>query len=217
VLPQVSTISELQLQLLARILAVLDPAERLGSAALVATAWRTAAVLGTHAVHVDIDKPSEALPKRFGSLSAWLASNSYAGITQLYTMMPHTHSTSEALLPVLHLPSLQRLPGLECLHCYGLTITAAQASSNSNEAGAQPAEAATAADAAPAAPLVPLELSPATAMTGLQLYNCNVTVHGLAALTRLQSLTIGAHLYCNLPNAVTSNLSTQLQQALPQL
>ena len=84
-----TTIAQLPVQLLARILAVLQPAERLGSAALVATAWCTAAVLGTHEVHMEIDKLCKALPKRLEILSAWLTTHSYAGITELYVTMPH--------------------------------------------------------------------------------------------------------------------------------
>jgi hypothetical protein len=200
--------------LLARILAFLEPAERLGSAALVATAWSTAAVLGTDSIGLNFMKVSEAVPKRFDSLSVWLATNSYAGITALSALMPMPRRPMQQsqLMPVLQLPSLERLPGLECLHCYGVAITATQGSSDCREAGAaaQPAEPGGAA-------LMPLQLSAVTALTGLQFYSCNVTVEGLASLTRLQSLTLGTPMNYNLPQAVITNSCTQLQHALPQL
>jgi hypothetical protein len=205
VLLQAASISQLPLSLLARILACLEPAERLDSAALVSTAWRTAAVLGTDRITWEM-KVSGAAPAQFDSLSAWLAINSHAGITELNTTMPLPAPSVEHM-PVVQLPSLQRLPGLKCLHFHGVAITAAQGSSNNSEAAAQPVE----------APPVPLQLSAATALTGLQFYSCNVTVEGMAALTRLQDLTLGTPLNHLLPDAVTFNLRTQLQQALPQL
>jgi hypothetical protein len=77
VLSQAGNISQLPVQLLAHILSELAPAERLGSAALVATAWRTAAVLGTHRIMLNIMEVSGEVPKQFDSLSAWLATNRY--------------------------------------------------------------------------------------------------------------------------------------------
>ena len=144
-------------------------------------------------------------PERFDSLSAWLAANSNVGITQLIACAPAQQPS------LLQFPSLQQLPGLQCLHCDGLTVTAALSGSNSSEAGA-----AAAAQAAHAAASMPLELFPATALTALLLERCRVQLLGLSAPTRLQRLSVGAPIYC-LPDSVTSNLRTQLQQALPQL
>ena len=236
------------MQLVARILAALAPAERLGSAALVATAWRTAAVLGTDTVSLTVpvvepedesgdssgvkygyvsedesgnesgdeqegepgnvseeeSEPAKPVtwPERCGSLSAWLAANSNAGITGVSVSAPVLQH-----MPVLQLPSLQRLPGLECLACDSLAITAAQDSSSvgSDEGDEPEAEAA----------LPPVELSPATALTALQFVSCRVEVRGLSTLTRLQSLALGPP--SHRPGAVISNLRSQLQQALPQL
>jgi hypothetical protein len=42
-------------------------------------------------------------------------------------------------------------------------------------------------------------------------------VKGLAAITRLQHLSLGTMNGCSLPGAFTANIRTQLQQALPQL
>jgi hypothetical protein len=61
-----------------------------------------------------------------------------------------------------------------------------------------------------------LELSEATTLTALHFDSSGVMVQGLSTLTRLQSLTLGGPQLC-LSDRVTSNLRTQLQQALPQL
>jgi hypothetical protein len=62
-----------------------------------------------------------------------------------------------------------------------------------------------------AATPLPLVLSTATALTALQFHSCIATVQGLAGLTRLQRPTLV------LRNAATPTVSTQLQEALPQL
>ena len=234
------------MQLLAHVLAVLHPSERFGSAALVATAWHTAAVLGTDSIRLSVSAKSAAVPKRFEDLSVWLAANSHAGITHLEATMPLAASPLEQL-PMLQLPALQRLPGLECLRCCGLAITTAPSSSTSEATaaeapGAAAADAAAATDAAwaaaadalgaaadatgtatagaaTAATVLPLQLSAVTALTALQLHSCIAEVQGLSALTSLQTLTLGAPILfqMQLPNTYTSKYITQLYQALPRL
>ena len=154
-------------QLLVRVLQHVQPAQRLGSCALVCRAWRAAAAMAT----TEIDK-AYVTQATCDSLSAWLQSHpAPAAISSISINAPWSSNPQLQL----QLP-LQQLRGLHVLILERVPwMPAAQLQQAAGPAGA-------------AAGLQALPALQLTAVTHLELDGVSVQLDGVASMTALQKL-----------------------------
>lgn len=114
------SMSKLPAQLLQNVLQRLNPADRLGSAALVNTSFNTAAAMATHEVHVHCNTALELT--RLSSLSAWLSAHN--STAPLGSIVASSNADSESLLmePSLQLPFAE-LTQLQHLYLRNVLVT----------------------------------------------------------------------------------------------
>jgi hypothetical protein len=149
-------------QLLALVVARLDPAERLGSMARVSSAWRAAAVMATNSISAHGRKilhwgwAGISLEKAT-ALADWLQAHAAAAALDSLAVTGHSHLTLQ--LPV------QQLATLRSLDLDRLTLAVQ----------------------GPTATALPPELS---AITHLRLWKCHVGLSTLPAFTNLQHLAM---------------------------
>lgn len=110
---------KLDVELLAEVLQHLQPADRLRSAALVNSTWKTAAAMATH--EIQLHCRTQAHNTRFATLSDWFAANGHtAALTRLEARAPvpdHNCPITELFpqeQPELGLPDM-RFQQLRCL------------------------------------------------------------------------------------------------------
>lgn len=152
------------MQLLAQILQHLSIDERMEEAAVVCSAWKTAAIMATDDIYLSYCPPSKC-----SKLSAWLQANSsLAPVSKLCVCRAEDpdYVDDEQEVPLLQLPVLQ----LRCLRELQLCDVHVAPSSSGSTADAV--------------------FSPAlAAVTILCVYSCTMSLQGLEHLTGLQSLS----------------------------
>lgn len=170
---QSAGMAELPPQLLTRIMGMLGLSERMHSAALVSSSWRTAANCATRAAELDCPAGAKT---RFDSLSTWLEAHaSMAGVTSLsasYESYKDDGSKAELQLPC------EQLRDLQSLKLQSLTVTGKPSNSGlSVDAGTAPSSA-----------IPPAALSALQSLTSLDVSFCQMLLQGLSAVTTLQRL-----------------------------
>jgi hypothetical protein len=162
---QDSLFSRLLPQLLALVLARLDPAERLGTMARVCSAWRAAAVMATNSISAVGRRRGGLGQDSINALSDWLqVYAAAAGVDSLTVKRDPCNKNEPLTLPV------QQLATLRSLDLDSLTVTVKGQ-----------------ADTQAAATGVPLEF---LGITHLRLWNCGVGLSTLPAFTNLQHLAL---------------------------
>lgn len=181
-------IGRLPVQLLAYVLAKLQPQEVMQSCAPVSRSWRQAAGLCISKIAVPRCDQAKA-----GALQSWLLTHGAAAVTSMTVHGPRQFNQPklELLLPV------QQLTTLQSLYLTYLRV------------GPAPAAGGGGADNAPV-------LGPAlsAALTSLQLHDCILQLQGLSALTNLRSLTLTGLTHPE--GEAASNLSI-IAEAIPRL
>ena len=167
-------------ELLALVLARLDPAERLGSMARVCSAWRTAAVIASNSISARGrvcwgragPEPSGFTQDKATALSGWLQAHAAAAaLDSLEVTVSHTHShrCPQRDFPTIQLP-VQQLASLRSLDLERIKVDIQGAADT---------------QAAPA--VLPPELS---GLTSLRLWRAELGLSTLPAFTNLQHLAL---------------------------
>jgi hypothetical protein len=155
-------------QLLALVLARLDPAERLGSMARVCSAWRTAAVLATTSISTVWGPYQDGSDQgQLTALSSWLQAHAATAAVDSLTVKGLKYYDQ----PTLQLP-VQQLASLRSLDLIRVTVKVPRDMSVHNVAAVTD---------------LPPELS---AITRLRLWRCPVGLSTLPAFTDLQHLAL---------------------------
>lgn len=155
-------------QLLALVLARLDPAERLGRMATVCSAWRTAAVLATTSISTVWGPYQDGSDQgQLTALSSWLQAHAAAAAVDSLTVKGYTYADP----PTLKL-AVQQLASLRSLDLTRVTVKVSRDMSVHDVAAATD---------------LPPELC---AITRLRLWDCSVGLSTLPAFTNLQHLAL---------------------------